>query len=713
MPGIKLDSVANNSVDNTVQTLIDRLPTLIGSLEIHAGCEVTSVGTGALPRYATVRINDYTVQVLWRGTPNINIGDEVAVIHYREGNRYEILTVSGTTGSSTPASMLGYVWVFDVSLGAFIYYDTINGALGYAALASGDYILIGPGTYDESITLVDGVSIVEMSPGTVTIHCTTANDAVTCVAGGYINIRDIKCTRPATADLSAINANIAGAGTCVVIAENIEAIGTGSAGAGIVYAVMQNWTSGTLNVYARQIAASGGRGGVIGAYCHDGTQLIDTVAVVCGASYSVTLSIAAYCDGGTQRTNGDLTGDDYGARCDGGTQVITYGRISGSVADIARIAGNLYTWMTEYDTVSGTITSYYPLADDGWIGLAGGAGARITFDDQVTDVINMADCDVGIGAASPQTKLDARDVDGASVVYVQGGTGAYTESAFYNAQGRSRFGYRAASTAVCIDDCDLSGTTTTKNVIIANAGSDRILITTAGNVGIGLTPSSRLDVSGDTETTGDFYPDGEGTRGLMSRLVNYNTAAGVTDHFRSGVIPTGFTWQGAPFSGTPGTLAYNYNGSWLRALINSASPYFLADAISVYSDKKIVAMMNAAYSTQVGIRIDDGTVSNSVDFYLDGGATGCCVPTFRVYTAGSPAYTYLCSMPMNQQICLHLQHFSSDGKIRGYLVGPNGMTIYAGCVSAAIGWTPARVGLTFNGTSSGYPSIDWFYSDFS
>lgn len=94
-------------INEWIETMIYQAPTLFGVNEIIPDCEITSVdpaavGLGVIPRYITVRIHQYTEDVLWRGRPtDINVGDRLTVMLMAEGNRHEVLGAGGATGTDT------------------------------------------------------------------------------------------------------------------------------------------------------------------------------------------------------------------------------------------------------------------------------------------------------------------------------------------------------------------------------------------------------------------------------------------------------------------------------------------------------------------------------------------------------------------------------------------------------------------------------------
>jgi len=91
------------SIDNLTQTLLDQLPAQLGIDEIIPGCEVIDDNPDgdapALPRYITVSLggNEH-VPVLYRGSITVTIGMFVTVLHYRNGELYEVLGAGGAAG---------------------------------------------------------------------------------------------------------------------------------------------------------------------------------------------------------------------------------------------------------------------------------------------------------------------------------------------------------------------------------------------------------------------------------------------------------------------------------------------------------------------------------------------------------------------------------------------------------------------------------------
>jgi hypothetical protein len=540
MKRIRLSPSANEQLDAVVQSIIDRLPLIIGTSEVYSGCTVTSMGSGSsLPRHISVRVNDYIQQVLWRGYPAVGVGDEVSVFHFREGNRYEILSVSGSGGYQETGAILRSVWVFDVSETVIIGpYATINAALGYASLTSGDYVLCGCGEYDEEVTLVDGVIITEIVPGTVIINSTATDTAVVAADGGYIQVKEIRCTRSGTDNAYGVDVDgLATGEECTIIAEliraenqtadtgaevvgvvsggsgegttyihaNIEAFGNGSNPFAIVAGILIDLDTVRVwgDVSAENTGSSPGNCAGVGAFANDGAIYIHgdvkstgsdgcvgaayvghlevrgdvivytpNASALCAGIYNCnyvshigniyaygdgsSVSVyGVYCDVGALdgyylrgeykaesahatavetigilsasttsiQISGDAIGtgtggDRYGVFSDGGDVVMLAGYSYGDTLDLREDTGSLSVFMVEYSTYTGTITSYYPLPDNGWIGLAGGAGARFEFNDSAPDDVVLQD---GILTLS-NTGLHLLDTDSSHDLIIKPGS---------------------------------------------------------------------------------------------------------------------------------------------------------------------------------------------------------------------------------------------------------------------------------------------------
>jgi len=172
------------------------------------------------------------------------------------------------------------------------------------------------------------------------------------------------------------------------------------------------------------------------------------------------------------------------------------------------IAGNELLTVNAAGTFAFSGITGITVQDNDWIGLGAAAG-RIEFDNQTPDEINFLDCRVGIGTSTPEAPLDvkATATDG---IQISGLSGSISP----------RLRFELTDT----DDCwTLRQVRTTNNFEFRSdtAGGDgtvRMLLTAAGNVGIGTTPQHRLHLHETTSgacymqftnsTTGSAAGDG-------------------------------------------------------------------------------------------------------------------------------------------------------------------------------------------------------------
>ena len=214
------------------------------------------------------------------------------------------------------------------------------------------------------------------------------------------------------------------------------------------------------------------------------------------------------------------------------------------------------------------------------------------------------------------------------------------------------------------------------------------------------------DVHADDEAAVDV-------RGLFSRMANRYGILGYDDHFRSGMIPFGFTWINvAPFDGVPPTLDYDYRHSFLRAAgDNAANDYFLARGVTDYDGMEFVARVHVGHHARGGIRIDDGTDNNYSELILYSDDDGQQELYYRHNTGGAGAIAVLLGVfPHSEYYVLRL--LRSGNNTYSYVVGEEGDPIYQLSGTTATAWVPTRVGLHFWSSNTHLFYCDWFYEDF-
>ncbi len=204
---------------------------------------------------------------------------------------------------------------------------------------------------------------------------------------------------------------------------------------------------------------------------------------------------------------------------------------------------------------------------------------------------------------------------------------------------------------------------------------------------------------------------------LWSRRVNSFARTSWDSHFRSGAIPAGYAWQGAPFGGAPGgaggLLDFSFQGTYLRVICD-ASPHFLSRVVGSFLDKWFVARVDTGNGTTIGIRADDGTNNNYVEFYLNPGANNIVRPKFTFVTGGGAPVTNA-SPAVRSDIphSLLLLYQSAVPQFAGFTTressrfdGDNNHQ------TGAIVWTPTRIGLILRNNAGFSACCDLIYNEY-
>jgi len=141
-----------------------------------------------------------------------------------------------------------------------------------------------------------------------------------------------------------------------------------------------------------------------------------------------------------------------------------------------------------------------------------------------------------------------------------------------------------------------------------------------------------------------------------------------------------------------------------------ASPHFYADAITEYDEKNIVARLSTGHTTDIGLRVDDGTNNNYTEIYLDAQNDGTYDVTFRTQAGQNAGPTYPCS----EMVVVRLRWVTATPAVVGYTVNEDGYrNTIVNFTTGVIAWTPSRVGIVVYNNSAHWSIVDWFYSTFS
>ena len=189
------------------------------------------VGVGAAGSFAAQDNNLAEFNGLWAftvptdGQPAIVIGEQT----YYENEQLIFDSVTKRWVAQGKSDIrLSNIWVVDKSgndttgSGSFDKpFLTIGGAQGSAGFAAGDTILVGPGTYAETLAITGDINIVEMVRGTVTIQNTVVGGAVVTVTPGATNAN-------VRIGASIVNASNASAADIALQLDNSAATGNGN-----------------------------------------------------------------------------------------------------------------------------------------------------------------------------------------------------------------------------------------------------------------------------------------------------------------------------------------------------------------------------------------------------------------------------------------------------------------------------------------------------
>jgi len=270
-----------------------------------------------------------------------------------------------------------------------------------------------------------------------------------------------------------------------------------------------------------------------------------------------------------------------------------------------------------------------------------------------------------------------------------------------------------------------------------NSGGNIVhkLFDAAGGTKLSITDSAEAEVAyinsdGKVLCALDAHPNSDG-RGLFVRTVNRLGIGVYTNHFRAvangglgNVIPTGFTWRGAPFGGTPATLDYCAQGDYMYARGDGAgTKHFLADDIAnagaSWQLKYIAARLRTGQITEIGLRVDDGSDNNYAEVFMTGVLANATQRLDFRYRAGGGAVTTVSSgliVPCDTYVTcvLYCNYSVPNYSFYGLLLGEEGEWVnITGFDTGAVGWAPAagRVGLiTKDFGNVGY--WDLFYHNF-
>lgn len=543
-----------------------------------------------------------------------------------------------------------------------------------AADTSGDVILVPPGTWilSNRHTVAAGVSIAGVGGPVETciLSASGVGNGVVQLSVGTGVIQNVKIVASLTAELGTMSALVLNTGN---VARNVIVDWTVSAASGTNQGAAIYVIGGEAYHCHAYTHASGSNCHAIGIlsltgtlyFCYGWAELTSGSGVYVTGLFTASTTPVFHC----QFENGGVLGSRYGAYIYAATNYLYHCQLTGATADLY-----VYT-----DAVAALYaTKYTSSAGAGTITHLGGDRAGLA---KAETIIGAWTFNENVAVAASKT------VDGVDV-----GSHVHTGAA---GQG-SKLDHGVALDGLGDDD------------------HTQYILATGARTGA---------TTQNQKFTLDVAPDGAG-RGLMTRLVNRIGITTYIDHFRSGVIPSGFTWRGAPFGGTPVSLLYNQAFDYLGCTADGAGTrHFLADDIanlaSAWDGRAMWGRIRTGYATEIGFRLDDGTDNNYCEVYVTGALVNATQRLDFRYRTGGGAVTTVASgliIPCDTYIVTFLYCYSSGGFyfIQGYLISEEGdYVVISGFNSGPLTWIPSagRLGIMVKNTGN-YANVDWFHHIF-
>jgi hypothetical protein len=187
---------------------------------------------------------------------------------------------------------------------------------------------------------------------------------------------------------------------------------------------------------------------------------------------------------------------------------------------------------------------------------------------------------------------------------------------------------------------------------------------------------------------GDVFANND-TSGLMSRLVNTYRTATITDHFTATSLAGAWSWASSPFGGEVSDINLTAFPSVLRLTHSNISDdlFLYRTGVSVHA-----RVFVAAYS-YIGVRVDDGTADNSIEFRVQSSANSLVTLSSLLITGGGAAtVTPLLSDVMSEWFTIHVRR---RGTSVGAFVGMSGPVVPNVYGAGGQSWTATRAGIIF------------------
>lgn len=281
--------------------------------------------------------------------------------------------------------------------------------------------------------------------------------------------------------------------------------------------------------------------------------------------------------------------------------------------------------------------------------------------------------------------------------------------------GVDEYGRQKLVQRVQTSDVDLDGT----GQIILDANGDTIIDALNNDqidIAVGGTDRIQIDSQALTVKGGlDIYePTNMGTDiGLFKMLRNQYGSLNLLGHFKSS-LPSGHGWAGSPFATSP-TVSYPME-SYCTITTDDTDGAFLNDApTGTLVGKYIAARCQVYYDAMIGVRIDDGTTSNYIEWVLIDSGSGYL--SLRKSDNGTTVtYDVRADMATFVPLAIEVQdRGSGNWRCNFRVFNEYGGTAVPGDATSDHSWTISRVGAIIRPTvaSTRGGRLDWLASSFS
>lgn len=219
------------------------------------------------------------------------------------------------------------------------------------------------------------------------------------------------------------------------------------------------------------------------------------------------------------------------------------------------------------------------------------------------------------------------------------------------------------------------------------------------------------DASGNIRqvvTTNDIYLGGD-EAGVKQRSINLGYAT-ITDHFDSTF--TGYTWAAYAGFGTPDNINVTNVPSHVQIYNNPATAAQRHFAYMASTGAIITARCYSLLEAMAGIRFDDGTNDNYVEYYLEAQALGTPAVLLRRRYAVATVVTgptTLLTLPLAMEVVLSIDDQGASAVLFAHTNQMGRQAI----ATAPLAFTRSRSGIYFENTTTGGGAdraavFDWY-----